>query len=99
MTGSGFGTSIGVIQYYLGHEMTLSVRLDPAIEARVEEEAKRLGITKSEFVKDALIRTLGMKNPAELLKQVRNSDSVDDACPSENVSEQVKVKLREKYSS
>lgn len=79
--------------------MTLSVRLDPVIEARVEEEAKKLGITKSEFVKDALIRTLGMKNPADLLKQVRSSDSVAEPNLSENVSEQVKAKLREKHSS
>ena len=34
--------------------MALSVRLDPALEARVDEESKRLGISKSELVKDAL---------------------------------------------
>lgn len=42
--------------------MALSVRLEPAIEARVEQEARRLGISKSEFVKDALERVLGLKN-------------------------------------
>ena len=47
--------------------MTLSVRLAPELEARLEEEARRLGISKSEFVKDVLERSLGLKNPATLL--------------------------------
>ena len=34
--------------------MAMSVRLDPTLETRVEQESRRLGITKSEFVKDAL---------------------------------------------
>ena len=42
--------------------MALSVRLEPAIEARIEEEAHRLGISKSEFVKDAIerMKTMGI---------------------------------------
>ena len=32
--------------------MTVSVELDPFIEAGVEEEAKRLGITKSDSIGD-----------------------------------------------
>ena len=43
--------------------MALSVRLDPTLETRVAQESRRLGITKSEFVKDALERVLGLKNP------------------------------------
>ena len=31
--------------------MTLSVRLDPALEARVDEESRRRGVSKSEIVK------------------------------------------------
>ena len=34
--------------------MMLSVRLDPALDARVSEESRRRGVTKSEVVKDAL---------------------------------------------
>jgi predicted DNA-binding protein len=34
--------------------MTLSVRLDPILAARLEEETRRLGISKSDLVKDAL---------------------------------------------
>ena len=46
--------------------MTLTVRLDAALETKVDQEAKRLGITKSEFAKDAMVRVLGMKDPAAL---------------------------------
>ncbi len=79
--------------------MALSVRLDPLLENRVEQEARRLGITKSEFVKDALERVLGMRNPYELLQQVRNAAEYVAAEPattdySENVSARVKAKLR-----
>lgn len=58
-----------VCMYYvhMGVIMAISVRLEPALEARVEAEARRLEITKSQFVKDALERTLGLKNPAEIL--------------------------------
>lgn len=78
--------------------MALSVRLDPALEARVGQEAKRLGITKSEFVKDALERILGLKNPAALLDAVCSNTPMGDPHASENVSERFKAKLRAKHS-
>lgn len=82
--------------------MPLSVRLDPILESRLDQEARRLGITKSEFVKDALERVLGMKNPYELLQQVRDPEAYRVCEPttydSENVSAKLKEKLREKHS-
>ena len=59
-------------EYKLEARVALSVRLDPALEAKVRQEAKRLGITKSAFIIDAIERALGAKNPAVLLKQVRS---------------------------
>ncbi len=79
--------------------MALSVRLDPEIEARIEQEAQRLGISKSEFVKDALERVLGLKNPSELLRQIRSGTPMGATDTSENVSQKVRTKLREKHSS
>lgn len=76
--------------------MTLTVRLDAALEARVEQEAKRLGITKSELVKDALERVLGLKNPAALLKAVRSGRAMGNPHASQNISARMKAKLREK---
>jgi hypothetical protein len=74
--------------------MTLTVRLDAALEKKVDQEAKRLGITKAEFVKDAIERVLGIKNPAVLLKAVRNRKPMDKPDASENVSAQMGAKLR-----
>jgi RHH-type rel operon transcriptional repressor/antitoxin RelB len=79
--------------------MALSVRLAPEIEARIEQEARRLGISKSEFVKDALERVLGLKNPSELLRQVRSGTPMGTTDTSEHVSQKVRTKLREKHSS
>ncbi|MBK7470052.1 MAG: ribbon-helix-helix protein, CopG family [Betaproteobacteria bacterium] len=42
--------------------MAVSVRLDPVIEAKLTQQANLLGITKSDFIKDAIERVLGMKN-------------------------------------
>ena len=79
--------------------MTLTVRLDPIIEARLEQEAHRLGVSKSEFVKDALERVLGLKNPAELLQQVRSNTPLGATDRSERVSQLMREKLREKHSA
>lgn len=78
--------------------MALSVRLEPDLEARVEQEARRLGVSKSDFVKDALERTLGLKNPAELLDKVRTGEPTNEPGLSESVSDQMKRKLRAKHT-
>ena len=79
--------------------MPMSVRLDPALEARVEQEARRLGLTKSEFVKDTLQRVLGLKSPARLLKTVRSGSPMGDPGASQNVSARMKAKLRAKRTA
>lgn len=76
--------------------MTLTVRLDSALEARVGQEARRLGITKSELVKDALERVLGLKDPAALLEAVRSRRPMGNPDASQNVSAGMKAKLRAK---
>ncbi|MDP1606143.1 MAG: CopG family transcriptional regulator [Rhodocyclaceae bacterium] len=81
--------------------MALSVRLDPILETRLDQEAKRLGVTKSEFVKDALERVLGIKDPYALLMQVRDPEAYRVCEPTtfdaENVSVRVKEKLCAKH--
>ena len=52
--------------------MAMSVRLPAVLEARLEQESQRLGLSKSEFVIDALERMLGF-DPAALLRTVRRS--------------------------
>lgn len=78
--------------------MALSVRLEPELEALVEQEARRLGVSKSEFVKDSLARTLGLINPADLLDQVRTGSPSGKSDLSETVSKTMKRKLRAKHT-
>lgn len=78
--------------------MALPVRLDPDLEALLEQEARRLGVSKSEFVKDALERTLALKNPADLLRQARSGAVNNDPDLSETVSDRMTSKLRAKHS-
>jgi predicted DNA-binding protein len=51
--------------------MTISVRMDPLLEKELELAAKRLGVTKSQFVIDAVERALGRKNPHELMLEIK----------------------------
>lgn len=50
--------------------MAVSVRMDPLMEKALELAAKRQGITKSQFIIDAVERALGRKDPAVLYRQV-----------------------------
>ena len=76
--------------------MAVSVRLDPVIEAKLTQQARLLGITKSDFIKDAIERVLGVKNPAALLHEVRSGGKLGRRDASANVSRLMKAKLRAK---
>ena len=47
--------------------MTISVRMDPLLERELELVAKRKGVTKSQFVIEAVERALGHRNPYDLM--------------------------------
>ncbi len=76
--------------------MVVSIRLDPLIEAKLTQQANLLGITKAEFIKDAIEHALGMKDPAELLRKVRRGATLGQSNASANVSKLMKAKLRAK---
>lgn len=78
--------------------MALSVRLDPELEARLAQEARRLGMTKSAFVKDALERVVGAGNPSQLLREVRSNTPMGRPDASENTGEQLRARLRAQRS-
>lgn len=71
----------------------ISVELDPVLEARLNQEAQRLGLTQSAFIRDLLERTLSVKNPADLLRRVRSNTPMGDPEASENVSDKIRAKL------
>jgi len=79
--------------------MPLSIRLDPALEARVAAESRRLGVTKSEVIKDALERVLGLKSPRSLLDQVRSRTPMHRPEASAATGAGFKAKLRAKRSA
>jgi len=76
--------------------MPLSIRLDPALETRVESESRRLGITKSDVIKDALERVLGTKTPRSLLDQVRSATAMHHPEASTATGAGLKARLRSK---
>jgi hypothetical protein len=57
--------------------MTVSVRMDPLLERELEQAAKRQGMTKSQFVIDAVKAALGRTpSPFELLQKVEQEMAV-----------------------
>ncbi len=51
--------------------MTISVRMDPMLERELELVAKRKGVTKSQFVIEAVERALGRRNPYDLMMALK----------------------------
>lgn len=51
--------------------MAVSVRMDPLMEKELELAAKRKGITKSQFIIEAVERALGRKDPYALMVQLK----------------------------
>ena len=83
--------------------MATSIDLDPVLDKLVEQEAKRQGVSKSEFVSKALEQILSPQSPLEIYRQVFNPSPEDFQGPttylSENTGQRVKELLREKHSS
>ena len=51
--------------------MAVSVRMEPVLEKQLELAAKRKGVTKSQFIVDAVRHALGHQDPYTLLLKVR----------------------------
>jgi hypothetical protein len=51
--------------------MAVSVRLEPLLEKELELAARRLGVTKSQFIVTALEKALGRQDPYDLLLKVQ----------------------------
>lgn len=47
--------------------MAVSVRMEPLLEKELDAAARRRGISKSQFIIEAVERALGRKNPYELM--------------------------------
>jgi RHH-type rel operon transcriptional repressor/antitoxin RelB len=49
--------------------------MDPLLERELELAAKRLGVTKSQFIISAVQRALGRKNPYELMLKLQAEEA------------------------
>ena len=83
--------------------MALSVRLDPVLEERLSHEARRLKVSKSQYVIDMLERALAPQDPHALLLKIRAQYGLDApvGAPktrrSENVKTLVRTAIEEKH--
>ena len=76
--------------------MAVSVRMDPVLERELALAAKRKGITKSQFVIEAVERALGRPNPYELMialsaEEQRATYNVNAAAGSNEAPYETKV--------
>lgn len=92
--------------------MAVSVRMDPLMEKELELAAKRKGITKSQFIIEAVERALGRRDPLALLHQVkeefapyrveqaaRNTAAGTNEVPTAKDSDPLREKLRAQYAA
>lgn len=91
--------------------MAVSVRMDPLLEKELEQAARRLGVSKSQFIITAVERALGRKDPAQLYAQVMEKAAqypigdVADAggagadVASDSMSARLRDKLRTQYQA
>jgi metal-responsive CopG/Arc/MetJ family transcriptional regulator len=57
---------------------TLSIRIDPDLERRLDLEVARLGTTRSRFVQDLLSEKLEQRSPLHLLEEARAEYGLPD---------------------
>lgn len=83
--------------------MAVSVRMNPLLEKELEQAARRRGITKSQFIVEAVERALGQKNPGEIYNQVMQEMAeyhVDNTVEPQDLAplkQSVKASLRAKH--
>lgn len=78
--------------------MAVSVRMDPLLEKELEQAAKRQGVTKSQFIIDAVERALGRKDAHQLYLAVQEKYADYKASPEPADDSALKAKLRAKHA-
>lgn len=67
--------------------MAVSVRMDPLLERELEGAAQRAGLTKSQFIIEAVERALGRKNPHALLLDAHRAFGIAAAAADRHAGE------------
>ncbi|NJS39918.1 MAG: phosphonate C-P lyase system protein PhnH [Rhodobacteraceae bacterium] len=84
--------------------------MDPLLERELELAAKQQGITKSQFIVDAVERALGRKDPYKLLLEIKKEYGLDSLpprrrraaekpAPDETTGDRVRKVLRAKHEA
>lgn len=89
--------------------MAVSVRMDPVLEQELEAAAKRQGLSKSQFIVDAVERALGRKDAYRLLLKAQQAYGLTDPASdrtskktraaSEPSSARMKAELKAKHDA
>ena len=83
--------------------MAVSVRLEPTLEKELELAAKRLGVTKSQFIVSSLERALGRQDPYALLMkvhtEVRDAAPETSPVPESAAKASIRAKLRAQHEA
>jgi RHH-type rel operon transcriptional repressor/antitoxin RelB len=79
--------------------MAVSVRMDPLMEKELELAAKRRGVTKSQFIIEAVERALGRKDPAALYQQVMERPGTYSAAEAEQGEQPLRARLQGKHTA
>ena len=77
--------------------MAVSVRMAPLLEKQLEQAAKRKGITKSQFIIEAVERSLGRKNPYELMQALKAEEEQKAYGPLASPAERAVAQAYEGY--
>lgn len=77
--------------------MAISVRMDPLLEKEMELAAKRKGLTKSQFVINAVQMALGKRDPHALMKAIVAEEEQRAYGPAALASERAAAKSFEGY--
>lgn len=83
--------------------MTVSVDMDPLLEKEVELAANNRGMSKSQFIIEAVQKSLGRNNPYDLMMAFKaeeptaNCDSTDARYDTDSARAALVVKLKGKH--
>ena len=87
--------------------MAVSVRMDPLLEKQLAQAALRQGVTKSQFIINAVERALGRKNPYELMLALKAEEpratyggkAIEQPYDSVKSKAAVRAKLKAKHGA
>lgn len=84
--------------------MAVSVRMDPLLERELDLAARRRGVTKSQFIIEAVERALGRRDPYKLLLAIQAEEDAkatvrteEPAYDADTARERIVRKLRAKH--